>query len=204
MLKDPEWLVRDCAVGALATLNPPDLAECLQPMLEDANGDVRRDAKSAIDEAHAVNAVVKLGGRVERADKVPGQPVIGVVMTYNSVVTAPDLKVLKEFKGLRELMLDYSKITDAGLKELGDLKGLRDLHLSSAEVTDAGLKELKGLSGLQTLELNGNKITDAGLKDLKELKGLKELDIWGTQITDAGLKDLKELKGLREALDRQQ
>ena len=51
MLKDPEWFVRCWAVRAIVLLNPPDLADCLKPLLEDENGDVRRDAKSALDKA---------------------------------------------------------------------------------------------------------------------------------------------------------
>src|SRR5213080_2959225 len=78
------------------------------------------------DEASAVKAVEKLGGKVTRDDKLPGKPVIGV-------------------------NLGHTKMTDAGLKELKHLKHLTSLNLGWSEVTDAGLKELKDLKQLTSL-----------------------------------------------------
>src|SRR5438477_11668371 len=75
------------------------------------------------DEASAVKAVEKLGGKITRDDKLPGKPVIGVNLTG-------------------------TKVTDAGLKELKDLKQLTSLILAKTKVTDAGLKELKQLKQL--------------------------------------------------------
>src|SRR4051812_3775680 len=87
------------------------------------------------DEASAVKAVEKLGGKVTRDDKLPGKPVIGVDLA------AP-------------------KVTDAVLKELKDLKHLTSLNLNAPEgggkVTDAGLKELKDLKQLTSLSLVNN------------------------------------------------
>ena len=40
MLQDPDEFVRCSAVEALAELNPPELADCLRPMLEDDESDV--------------------------------------------------------------------------------------------------------------------------------------------------------------------
>ena len=70
------------------------------------------------DEATAIEAIKKLGGRVEVDAKRPGQPVVGVD-------------------------LDNSKVTDAGLKVLKDLKNLRTLEVAFTAVTDTGVKELK-------------------------------------------------------------
>ena len=76
------------------------------------------------DEASAVKAVEKLGGKVTRDDKLPGKPVIGVNLTHAGV-------------------------TDAGLKELKDLKKLTSLNLPNTDqVTDDGVADLqKALPG---------------------------------------------------------
>ena len=75
------------------------------------------------DEASAVKAVEKLGGKVTRDDKLPGKPVIGVV-------------------------LNRTRVTDASLKELKDLKQLTHLNLIHVKVTDDGVADLqKALPG---------------------------------------------------------
>ena len=104
------------------------------------------------DEASAVKAVEKLGGKVTRDDKLPGNPVIGVNLGG----------------------LFPGKVTDADLKELKHLKQLTTLSLAGAQVTDAGLKELKDLKQLTWLTLIGVKVTDDGVADLqKALPGCK-------------------------------
>src|SRR5215510_11853533 len=80
------------------------------------------------DEAAAVKAIEKLGGKVTRDDKLPGKPVVAVD-------------------------LGSTTVTDAGLKELKELKTLQSLSLSRTKVTDAGLKELKEIESLQSLNL---------------------------------------------------
>ena len=98
------------------------------------------------DEASAVKAVEKLGGRVARDDKLPGKPVVGVDFTR-------------------------VQVTDAGLKELADLKQLTWLRLTDAsDVTDAGLKELKDLKQLTSLDLSGTKVTADGVADLQKAR----------------------------------
>src|SRR5256885_1977002 len=97
------------------------------------------------DEATAIEAIKKLGGRVEVDAKRPGQPVVGVDLA-NTKVTDAGLKVLKELKELKSLQTLYlngTKVTDTGLKELKDLKNLRTLEVGFTAVTDTGVKELK-------------------------------------------------------------
>jgi hypothetical protein len=72
----------------------------------------------AVREERAVNAILKLGGSVNREEQLPGRPVYKVDFTA-------------------------SRITDAGLKELKELKGLKTLHLAGTQITDAGMKDLK-------------------------------------------------------------
>ena len=118
------------------------------------------------DEASAVKAVEKLGGKVTRDDKLPGKPVIAVNFNLNPV-------------------------TDAALKELADLKQLTTLDLSLTQVTDAGLKELKDLKQLTSLYLYGT-VTGAGLKELKDLKQLTTLNLAETKVTVDGVADLQK------------
>ena len=74
-------------------------------------------------EDKAVAFVEKLGGKVYRDEKAPGNLVNAVI-------------------------LQRTKVTDAGLKELATLKSLTALDLSSTKVTDAGVKELATITTL--------------------------------------------------------
>jgi len=74
--------------------------------------------KPADPEEKAVNAILKLGGKVTRDEELPGWPVSIVI-------------------------LGGPRVTDAGLKELKELKGLQTLYLWDTRITDAGLKELE-------------------------------------------------------------
>ena len=94
------------------------------------------------DEASAVKAVEKLGGKVTRDDKLPGKPVIAVNLA-GTLVTDAGLKELKDFKQLTSLDLRDTQVTDAGLKELKDLKQLTTLILDRTKVTDVGIEELR-------------------------------------------------------------
>src|SRR2546421_616928 len=102
----------------------------------------------------AVQVVEKLGGKITRDARAPGEPVIAV--------------------DLRD-----APVTDAKLKELAPLTPLQSLDLGFTPVTDAGLKELAPLTHLQSLHLTRTQLTDAGLKELASLTHLHFLDLWG-------------------------
>ena len=144
-------------------------------------------------EDKAVQAVMKLGGKVVRDDKDPAHPVVSVDLSLTKATDA-GLKELAGLKGLQRLVLDNTKVTDVGLKELAALKGLQTLDLNGCKgVTDAGLKELADLPGLEDLSLTFCEgVTDAGLKELAGLKGLRKLYLFGTKVTDAGVADLQK------------
>src|SRR5207244_1985841 len=99
-------------------------------------------AGSRADEAAAVRAVRKLGGRVTVDPKRPGKPVVRVDLVY-------------------------TRVTDSGLQALQGLTGLQELDLGYTRVTDAGLQALKGLTGLQRLFLIDTQVTEAGVKGLQ-------------------------------------
>jgi internalin A len=171
-------------------------------------------------EAKAALAITKLGGKVTRDDKLPGKPVIAVILAGTTKVTDAGLKELKELKQLTSLNLGATKVTAAGvkelkelkqltsldltwtwgtaavLKELKDFKQLTSLNLAAGGVTNASLKELKDLKQLTSLNLNFTGVTDAGMKELADLKQLTSLNLGNTDVGDAGLKELKHLKQL--------
>src|SRR4051794_27320339 len=78
-------------------------------------------AQAASEEAEAVAAIEKLGGRVERDEKRPNKPVV-LVSLYST------------------------KVTDVNLVHLECLKKLKRLHLPHTSISDAGLAHLKGLT----------------------------------------------------------
>jgi hypothetical protein len=120
-------------------------------------------------EAATVGLVEKLGDKIKRDDKQPGNPVVEVDLSYCQTVTDAEVARLKKLKQLTVLHLFKTKVTDEGLKELKELKQLTVLGLGGTNVSDEGLTELKELKQLTKLFLNGCKeVTDAGVKELKE------------------------------------
>ena len=176
-------------------------------------------------QSQAIREIERLGGVVERDDKLPGRPVTGIHFPNLSNFGDEHLTLLKPLTkltnvwlnntkvcgtrirggGLRELRtlsslttlnLFACKISDSGMSQLAELRNLRYLDLQHTQITDVGLKELKQLKNLETLDLGSDRITDAGLRELGGLKKLSSLTVDSNQITDAGLVDLKELTKL--------
>jgi hypothetical protein len=142
-------------------------------------------------ESLAIKEIKRLGGRIERDDKLPGHPIKGISFKSGRRFEDKDVRMLKGLKHLTELDLALTKITDHGLKELGQLKNLTKLNLAWAKITDEGLKEVSQLENLAQLNLALTNITDEGLQELGRLKNLTELDLRGTKITDKGLQELR-------------
>ncbi|QJW96763.1 leucine-rich repeat domain-containing protein [Frigoriglobus tundricola] len=125
-----------------------------------------RTARADDAEDKALALVEKLGF-VIRNDKLPDQPVIGLVLVGK--VRDADLKDLVGFKQLTHLDLgDCAMVTDAGLKDLAPHKRLTYLSLRKTKVTDAGIKDLSGLKTLTKLDLDGTEVTDAGVRELQK------------------------------------
>ena len=99
-------------------------------------------------EDKAVRFVEAVGGRIERDQKVDGNPVIKATLP-DTAVTDETLKELAALKQLKALEINGAMVTDAGLKELAGLQHLQELHLFQSKVSDAGLKELAALKQLQ-------------------------------------------------------
>jgi hypothetical protein len=171
-------------------------------------GDVRAEAPFDITvqidvaaEARAVDAVQRLGGRVETEGPDPGGGAVVKVDLARTKVTETELrKALQDLPRLQELsLLKCGWINDAALAHLLGRNQLRVLDLSHTGVTSAGLTVLKGLPQLRTLRLHGCKgIGDAALDHLKGLAHLQELSLIETAVTGTGLEALKDLPELRK------
>ena len=149
-----------------------------------------------IDESQAIAEIERLGGKVKRDDKLPGQPVTGVERFRCFRFENKDLYLLKSLKNLTTLDLSDNPIKDAGFKELAELKNLTTLNLGSTQITDAGFKGLGQLKNLTTLDLSNTQIADTGAKELRELKRLTTLNLSAAPITDESIKALRELTNL--------
>lgn len=124
--------------------------------------------------------------------------------------TDNELAVLKEFTGLKELLLSRTRVTAEGVKTLQER--CRDLEVFPrlwAPVPDeaqavAALKKLganlsvrKGQK-VEAAELRNPEVTDADLVHLRALPHLKLLEIDATRLTDAGLEHLAGLANLED------
>ncbi len=171
------------------------------------------------DESKLIEKIRLLGGNVERDDKLPGHPVVGVSFEGSERVTDNYIHLLKAFQNLARLDLSGTRITDAGLKELPELKNLVELYVFETGVTPAGLAELRESSPklsifdestIQHLEgkverdeksarcsiiglsfAGSRSLSDKSMRLLKSLNNLTTLILSDTQITDVGLKELR-------------
>jgi hypothetical protein len=131
------------------------------------------------EQENAIKAIQKVATKVVRDEKLPGKPVI-------------------------ELLLQGQDVTDATLVHVKHLPDLKLLDLTLAKITDDGLQNLKGLSKLEVLVLTFTPVTDKGLVHLKNLTKLRRLSLFVTKVTGKGLVHLKDLTQLRELyLDRE-
>src|SRR5438874_11610430 len=119
-----------------------------QPML--------RAQDSKREQERAIDAIIKLGGKVEVDAKSPDRPVV-------------------------EVNLKHTKVIDASLEHLEGLTTIRRLYLKDTGVTDDGIVYVKGLTNLEVLELGRTKVTDNGLGYLKGFTRLQRLDRGGTE-----------------------
>lgn len=147
----------------------------------------------------AIEAIEKLGGKVEYDFKSPDKRVVKVDLNKTRITDA-DLQNLEVFPELQWLDLRITPIGDEGMAHLTHLKKLNFLNLFRTNLTDKGLTNLRNLTNLETLLVGGTKVTDEGLKNLKKFSKLKKLSLFRTAVTDKGLKYLEKLTALETLL----
>jgi hypothetical protein len=148
-------------------------------------------ARPTAEQAAAIAAIERLGGKVKFADDRPSRPVVEIALGGTAVSDA-DLARLECFPELETLALFDSGIGDAGVSHLKPLANLRTLYLGRTRITDAGLDALAGMTRLKTLGLSDTRVTDAGLLRLTPLDQLASLNLRRTPTTEAGVRKLKE------------
>ena len=148
-------------------------------------------ARPTAEQADAIAALERLGGKLKFADDRPGRPVIEIALGGTAASDA-DLARLACFPELETLSLFDSDIGDAGVANLKPLVQLQTLYLGRTKISDAGLDALAGMQRLKTLGLSDTRVTDAGLLRLTGLNRLASVNLRRTPTTDAGVRKLKE------------
>lgn len=149
------------------------------------------------EQQQAVALIQRLGGKVERDDKLAGQPVVRVDLSYTRVADS-DLACLRVFDQLRRLDLSLNKLSGAGFVHLQRLPALKTLVLSYTSFSDDSLAHVAKLAQLEKLWLARTAVTDKGLGHLQELKNLQGINVSSDAVTDRGLAALRDLTKLRE------
>lgn len=103
-----------------------------------------------------------LAGLVPIADQVVSLNLSGMP------VSAEDLKLLANFKNLRDLNLNYTPLEDGQLRSVTTLPMLKSLNLSGTRLSAAGIKDVLGLSTLRKLFVWNTQIDENNLNQLSK------------------------------------
>ena len=106
------------------------------------------------EQRRAMAAIERQSGRVERAEDLPGAPVVRVMLGHPQ----------DQRRGSRRHCWRFPTV--------------QTLVIARCTVTDDGLENLEGLTDLQALYLSGNVTIDDGLRHLIPLEQLQILDLW--------------------------
>jgi uncharacterized membrane protein len=105
-------------------------------------------------------------------------------------------KQLTELSPLKEqivsLNLDKMPVTDKDLPNLAAFRNLRQLNLDFTRITGVGLSVLTQLPKLSSLSLSGTPINGDDLKTLAALPSLRKLYCWKTRIPDAVISSVRQ------------
>jgi hypothetical protein len=164
-------------VVAAGAVSSPDFANSGQPMPKDGN-DVE-----TVDEP-------KANGWAKLLDDVPALSIEGALYRdkEGNVIGA-------SFCGWSEnqryrIRRGYSK-ADHALTMLKEYPGVRFVVLQDSDVTDDGLRILQSFERLERVDLDGTDITDAGLAHLTEVKTLRVVEMVATKATPTGAAELR-------------
>lgn len=107
-----------------------------------------------------------------------------------------EAKALEELKAIDEqlVVLNLSKmpVTDKDMSVIKSFKNLEHLNLNFSAVQGDGLKELSSLKNLQSVSLSGTSVSVKSIAPLLQLPQLKELFVWNTRVTAAQADSLSE------------
>ena len=121
------------------------------------------------EEQAAIAHVKRFAGVVKRDDKLPGDPVVEVNVTFGYPLGVADLRPLATFRELRTLKVEIDRLTPAMLAELRSFKSVKSLSLHISDCSGLDPKTLTQLDALEELSLEGEIITDDVLKRVVDL-----------------------------------
>ena len=161
---------------SLKTLLLVMTAICLGP-----GGYITHEQQKARNQWAAVEAIEKLGGRIEFDPSLPSRS------AWQRLLLGDD-----SFANATGLDLSNTRVSDAELAHVRHLSQLRWLAVSWTEVTDSGLAHLDGLAQLRNLNIGETDVTDAGLVHVHGLRQLGVLSVQQTQVTDSGVLNVQK------------
>ena len=103
-----------------------------------------------------------------------------------------------EFYKLKELVLNYNKISDIKMLVNTNFKELQKLDLSGNQISDITAIENLDFKELEILNLTGNNISDIEVFKNADFKQLKELYLDGNNITDIQILEKVKFKELEK------
>src|SRR6201991_2504324 len=122
-----------------------------------------------------------------------GSPALAVDF-YGSAFFKPAL--LQDLSSIKEqivsINLNKMPVTDNDLSTLAGFPNLRQLNLDFTRVTGAGISKLTKLSHLQSLGLSGTSIKAGDLDQLAGIASLRKVYIWKTGITADAISKLRQ------------
>ena len=101
-----------------------------------------------------------------------------------------------EFKELKELYLNYNRISDINILEKVNFKELNKLVLSDNIISDINILEKVDFKELKKLDLSFNEISDIRISEKVNFKELKELYLSFNEISDINILEKVNFKKL--------
>jgi uncharacterized membrane protein len=118
-----------------------------------------------------------------------------------------EVKALEELKAIEDqlVVLNLSKmpITDKDLSIIKTFKNLEHLNINFSSIQGPGLKELESLKNLKSISLSGTSVGVNDISPLLKLPQLKELYLWSTKITSVQADSLAKIYPTILILDSQ-
>ena len=115
----------------------------------------------------------------------------------SQVIHDRDLNAVRELAGLRELLIEHSRITDAGVASLAGLQQLEHVRIREASIGDEGIRHLARLPKLRILNLPQARFTDRALAELQAGSSLELLRFGSPEVTDQGMDAIRRMPDLR-------
>jgi Leucine-rich repeat (LRR) protein/tRNA A-37 threonylcarbamoyl transferase component Bud32 len=120
------------------------------------------------------------------------------LMLSRTETTDAGLEPLLNGEKLKNLNVDFTRVTDTSVARIKNRKGFRALSLRNTGVTDAGLENVEGMTSLERLMLDGTRVSNGGLVHIRHLTSLRALSLSFTSVTDTGLTEIEGLSGLEQ------